>query len=157
MKLYLVQHGEAHPKEVDPERGLTERGRRETQQVSAVAARTGLTVVQIRHSGKTRARQTAELMSEALSPPSGVVAISGLAPMDDVQPIAAELAREPEPVMLVGHLPFMARLAGFLLAGDPEQAVVKFRYSAIVCLTHTEARWQVAWVLTPELAQVCGG
>jgi phosphohistidine phosphatase len=157
MKVYLVQHGEAHPKEVNPERALTERGRRETRQVAAVAARMGLEVAQIRHSGKTRARQTAELLSEALSPASGVAAVSGLAPMDDVRPIAAGLLRESEPVMLVGHLPFMARLAGFLLAGDPEQAVVKFRYSAIICLAHTEVRWQVAWLLTPEMAEVCGG
>jgi phosphohistidine phosphatase len=95
-------------------------------------------------------------LSEALSPTSGVAAVAGLAPRDDVRPIAAELLRESEPVMLVGHLPFMARLAGFLLTGDPEEAVVKFRYSAIICLAHTEARWQVVWVLTPELAQVCG-
>jgi phosphohistidine phosphatase len=54
--------------------------------------------------------------------------------------------------MLVGHLPFMARLAGKMLVGDPEQAVVKFRNAAIVCLSRVDERWQVAWILTPDMA-----
>jgi phosphohistidine phosphatase len=109
MKVYLVQHGEAKPKSVDPTRPLTERGRREAQHVAAFAERLGLEVRQIRHSGKTRAEQTAAILGEALSPPDGVAAASGLAPLDDVQSVADALAQEPQPVMLVGHLPFLAR------------------------------------------------
>ncbi len=35
MKLYLVQHAKAAPKEIDPERALTERGRQELRKVAA--------------------------------------------------------------------------------------------------------------------------
>jgi phosphohistidine phosphatase len=152
MMYYLVQHGEAEPKSVDPSRPLTGRGRRETGQVAALATRLGLEVRQIRHSGKTRAEQTAAILGETLSPPGGVVAVTGLAPMDDAGPVAAALARETGPVMLVGHLPFLARLAGLLLTGDPEHKIIQFRNSAIVCLAREEDGWLVAWILTPEMA-----
>jgi phosphohistidine phosphatase len=74
--------------------------------------------------------------------------------MDDAGPVAAALARETGPVMLVGHLPFLARLAGLLLTGDPERMVIQFRNSAIVCLAREEDGWLVAWILTPEMAGV---
>ncbi|UCC65192.1 MAG: histidine phosphatase family protein, partial [Anaerolineae bacterium] len=101
MQLYLVQHGQAHPKEIEPERSLTERGRQETRRVAALAARLDLDLYQIRHSGKTRALQTADILGQALTPSGGVVAVSGLAPKDDVRPIADALAGEPGPLMLV--------------------------------------------------------
>jgi phosphohistidine phosphatase len=154
MKVYLVQHGEAQPKDVDPTRPLTERGRQEVRRVATFAARLGLEVYQIRHSGKTRAEQTADILGESLSPPGGVVAVTGLAPLDDVQPVADGLAREQQPVMLVGHLPFMARLTGLLVTGDPDRSVVQFRNGGIVCLAYEEEKeaWLAAWVLTPQMA-----
>jgi phosphohistidine phosphatase len=154
MELYLVRHGEAIPRSMDPARPLSEQGRSEVRQVAAFAARLGLAVGQIRHSGKARAEQTAVLLAEALSPPAGLVTVSGLGPSDDVRPVAAALAAESQPVMLVGHLPFLARLTGFLLAGDAEKEVVRFHTAGMVCLVHEDGRWQVAWVLTPEMASV---
>jgi phosphohistidine phosphatase len=153
VQVYLVQHGKAHPKDANPERSLTEHGHRETERVAAAVARLGVEVNQICHSGKTRAQQTADILGAALLPTAGVVAASGLDPQDAVQPVAERLLVEPRPVMLVGHLPFLARLAGFLLTGNPEREMVQFRNSAVVCLAREGARWQVAWILTPEMAQ----
>lgn len=152
MQVYLVQHAEAKSKEVDPDRSLTDKGSHETRGVAALAARVGVEVHQIRHSGKTRARQTAEILGEALSPAAGVQAVSGLGPLDDVEPVAEELGAALRPLMLVGHLPFMERLAGQLLVGDPDQAVVQFNNAGVVCLAKEEERWQVIWVATPEIA-----
>jgi phosphohistidine phosphatase len=151
MQVYLVQHGQAVAKDADPTRPLTAQGRQEVEQVAAFAARLGLEVGQIRHSGKARAEQTAAIMGKALAPPEGVVAVSNLAPKDDVAPVAEALARESQPVMLVGHLPFLSRLAGLLVTGNPERPVVQFRNAAIICLTQAEDRWLVAWILTPEM------
>lgn len=151
MKVYLVQHAESKSKDVDPNRSLTERGRQDTEKVAALAARMGLDVHQIRHSGKTRAEQTATILGEALSPPDGVVEVSGLAPLDEVEPVADELTKAAQPVMLVGHLPFMERLAGQMLTGDPKSSVVQFHNAGIVCLTREES-WQVVWIITPEIA-----
>ncbi|MCP4538961.1 MAG: phosphohistidine phosphatase SixA [Chloroflexi bacterium] len=131
-------------------------GHRFTQRVAAFAGRLGLKVCQIRHIGKTRAEQTPAILGEALSPLDSVVAASGLAPLDDVQPVGDALAQEPQPVVFVGHLPFLARLTGFLVTGDPDRSVVRFRNGGIVCLTHEKEKetWLVSWVLTPEMSNV---
>jgi phosphohistidine phosphatase len=151
MELYLVQHGEAKSKAEDPQRPLTERGREEIQRVAAFAAKAGLEVSQIRHSGKRRAEETASILAEHLSPAEGVLAIPGLAPMDDVRPVAQALGKETAPLMLVGHLPFMDRLAGMLVTGAPNNSVVRFRMGGIVCLEGAGDDWAVKWVVRPEL------
>jgi phosphohistidine phosphatase len=151
MELYLVQHGEAKSKAEDPQRPLTERGRDEVRRVAAFAARAGLKVNQIRHSGKRRAEETASILAKHLSPAEGVLAVPGLAPMDDVRPIAQALQRETAPLMLVGHLPFMDRLAGLLVTGDPNNSAVRFRMGGIVCLEGAGDDWAAKWVIRPEL------
>jgi phosphohistidine phosphatase len=152
MNVYLVQHAEAKSKEEDPDRPLTKRGRRDVEAVAAVAARLGFQVDQIRHSGKARARQTAEVLGAALAPPHGVVAVSGLEPDGDVVPVAQALAAASEPVMLVGHLPFMERLAAQLLTGDPECTVVEFKKGGLVNLAREDDAWRVQWIVTPAVA-----
>jgi phosphohistidine phosphatase len=152
MDVYLVQHAEAKPKEVDPDRPLSERGWRDTERVAAMAARMGLYVSQIRHSGKLRAQQTAHILGEALSPRQGVVAVQGLGPRDNVEPVANDLDVISEPVMLVGHLPFIEHLIGELVVGDPDEAIVAVQNAAIVCLSQAGETWQVRWILTPQMA-----
>jgi phosphohistidine phosphatase len=152
MNVYLVQHAEAKSKDVDPERPLSERGWQDAQRVADKAARMGVAVSQVRHSGKPRAQQTADIFGAALSPPGGIVAVKGLRPLDDVEPVANDLDVAVEPVMLVGHLPFMARLVGELVVGDPDETVVAVQKAAIVCLTEVGDSWQVLWILTPEMA-----
>lgn len=152
MNVYLVQHAEAKSKDQDPDRPLTNQGRRDAEAVAGVAAKLDIEVGQIRHSGKTRARQTAEIMAEALSPSGGVAAVSGLGPLDNVQPVARDLEAADGSLMLVGHLPFMERLAGYLLTGDPERTVVDFTKAGIVNLKREEGNWQVEWIITPEVA-----
>jgi len=151
MDLYLVQHGEAKSETEDPERSLTERGRREVEQVAAWTARACLQVAQIRHSGKRRAEQTAAILAERLVPPEGMVPVSGLAPNDDVNPVAEALRAETRPLMLVGHLPFLSRLASLFLVGNLSPTIIRFRMGGIVCLAREEERWAVAWVITPGL------
>jgi phosphohistidine phosphatase SixA len=55
---------------------------------------------------------------------------------------------------LVSHLPFLARLTGLLLTGDADNGVVRLRTEGIVCLARDDDRWQVGWILTPEIAGV---
>ena len=151
MKLYLIQHGEAKSKAEDPQRPLTERGREDVARVAAFAANTGLRVRQIRHSGKRRAEETASILAEHLSPAEGVLASPGLAPKDDARPIAEVLQGEAQPVMLVGHLPFLDRLASLLVTGDADRSIVRFQKSGIVCLVREDDNWTVNWIVAPDL------
>jgi len=78
--------------------------------------------------------------------------MDGLAPADDPGKARGEIESAREPLMLVGHLPHLSRLASWLLVGDPGREILRFRNGAIVCLVKSEGAWLVQWVLTPELA-----
>ena len=152
MALYLVQHGKSLPKDQDPDQGLSEEGIKETEMIAKTAKEKGVAVSQVRHSGKTRARQTAEILAQALAPNQGVQEISGIKPMDDVAEAAANLDPS-ENVMLVGHLPFMERMTAFLVTGSIDKPIFKFQNSGIVCLDKdpdTQA-WVILWALLPKI------
>ncbi len=152
MVLFLVQHGRSLPKAVDPDKGLSEEGRKEAARIAAVAAGYGVGVSCIEHSGKTRAAQTAEIFAAALKPPSGVRQSAGLGPLDDVAAFAATLkARNRH--MLVGHLPFMERLAAYLITGRPDKGVFKFQNGGILCLEGESEGdgWVIRWALMPRI------
>jgi len=148
--LYLVQHGEAVAESIDPERPLSLLGRTVVEQVATWAAQRGVEVDQIRHSGKLRAAQTATIFAEKLGPREGVCVQAGLAPNDDVRPVAKDLAVESAALMLVGHLPFLSRLAGFLLAGEGERPLLQFRNAGLVGLVRDGEQWSISCVIPPQ-------
>jgi phosphohistidine phosphatase len=151
VRLYLIQHGEAKSEEQDPDRPLTDHGVTDVRRVVGVAAGTGSVVVErILHSGKTRARQTAAPWGEALDVP--IEEADGLAPRDDPAIWAARVAAESRDMMLVGHLPHLARLAGLLVAGDPDCPLIAFRQGGLVGLEEGPAGWSVWLVLSPAVA-----
>ncbi len=151
MRLYLVQHGEAKSEAEDPARPLTDRGIQSVERAARWASQQGLAISEIRHSGKRRAGQTAELLAQQLNPSSGMHAVTGLGPKDDVHPIAQALGTASEPVMLVGHLPFLDRLVGQLVAADADASVVRFTSAGIVCLSREGDRWRIEWAVPAEL------
>ena len=150
MRLYLVQHGRCLDEAQDPVRPLSEAGRREVASVADIARHFGLAVSRIEHSGKLRARQTAEIFDEALGPPGGVHARAGLAPRDDVVVFAREGL--PDGLMVVGHLPFLERLASLLLVDDPGRHIYRMQNAGILALERdAEGVWSIRWAVTPNL------
>lgn len=84
MTLYLVRHAEAKPEEEDPERPLSEKGWDDVRRLAGyAAAHLGITVDRVLHSGKTRARQTAEVLTGAVSPTARLEAAESLEPLAD--------------------------------------------------------------------------
>jgi phosphohistidine phosphatase len=152
MRLYLVQHGEALAKEMDPERPLSERGRSDVERLADFLRRAGIRVAHVAHSGKTRARQTAEILAAALLQGGDVESRSGIDPKDSIEPVAEEMASWSRDAMLVGHLPFMGRLASWLLWQGEHPDSVAFRPGSVVCLERgDESEWTLAWMIRPEL------
>ena len=152
MALYLVQNGRSVPKDIDPDQGLSQDGIAETRRIAGVAADYGVKISRIRHSGKTRARQTAEIFAAALNPANGTQELAGLKPLDDV--VAAAAAIDPDAnTMLIGHLPFMERITAYLVTGSADNSVFKFQNSGIVCLgkdPQTDS-WVIVWTLMPKI------
>ena len=150
MALYLVQHGKSRPKQEDPHQGLSDQGRADTERIAQVAKGYGVPVAMIQHSGKERARETAEIFAGFLAPEQGVVQVDGIKPMDDVERFAGSVDPA-ENAMVVGHLPFMEKLVGLLVAGALDNRVFRFQNSGIVCLDKDETGWFISWTLMPNI------
>ena len=150
MRLYLVQHGQAKSETEDPERPLTDQGTDEVARVAHQAVEVaGVRPARVVHSGKTRARQTAEVWAGLLG--VGVEDADGLAPNDDPRNWAGRLGRCSDDLLLVGHLPHLGHLAGLLLMGRPDAPLVRFRPGGLVGLDQVDTGW-VIWVVVPPEA-----
>ena len=152
MKLLLVQHGEAVAKEADPDRPLTDSGARDVDRLGAFLHQAGIRAERVIHSGKLRARQTAARLGEAIAP--GVaLEVSGLVNPND-NPKAFDWQSESwnRDTLVVGHLPFMAKLVAHLVAGDETRPLVDYRPGSVVCLERDgDQVWRIAWMIRPEL------
>lgn len=150
--LYLVQHGEAIAKEVDSSRPLSERGRKDVYEVAALLKRSKIQVSKVLHSGKQRAKETADILAGVLAR-GRLEVIAGLGPNDPVEPFLAGLTEQSDQLMVVGHLPFMARAVTTLLTGrDEAPYIITFRPASVVCLQGFEEHWTIAWMVGPDLA-----
>jgi phosphohistidine phosphatase len=149
MDFYLARHGEAVGELIDPTRPLTGAGWENVERVARLAAEKTQRVSVIYHSGILRAVQTAEILARHLAPLEGIQMVSGLLPDDDPSVIAAELAIATKPVMLVGHLPHLNRLASLLSRAHAERETVEFMPASLACYTREASRWKLNWMMTP--------
>jgi len=153
MHVFLVRHGEAKSKREDPERSLSEKGLADIKKEAAfIAENFNIAVKKIYHSRKTRARQTAEVLGEYLKPPEGIHEADGLEPMADIYPWVDRTYAMKENTMIVGHLPFLEKLASYLLCQDENKQTVIFETCGIVSLGRTgESKWYVRWMISPGI------
>lgn len=152
VSLYLVQHGKAFDEKVDPERKLTPEGVSETERIAKYLSGVGITVTEIIHSGKARAKQTAEILAGYLGV-SNVREVDGLNPNDDPRIWFERILRLDHDLMIVGHLPHLSRLTSLLITGNPDIKVVEFRYSGVLRLSKAESNWVINWFITPDLVR----
>lgn len=154
MKLYLVQHGEACTKDINAKRPLTTQGRADIDRLALFLKQAGVQVVRVLHSEKLRAKQTAEILASAIAP--GVeLEVSGLINPND-NPRAFDWQSEcwDKNMLVVGHLPFMAKLVSYLIAKDESCVITAYQPGSIVCLEHYgDESWQLNWMIRPELLQ----
>jgi phosphohistidine phosphatase len=124
MNLYLLRHGIAvapdYPKiQSDGERQLTPKGVRRMRKAARGLRQLEIPFATVLTSPLIRARQTAEIVCEALGLQSDLEEISGLAPESSVDHLIFSLTRfqDREHLLLVGHQPLMSDIISFLLAG----------------------------------------
>jgi phosphohistidine phosphatase len=152
--LVLVRHGRAKSTEEDPTRPLSVTGRQQAESMANWLGRLGPQVDEVWHSGKPRARQTAEILARGLDlAPARVRKVAGLAPADEVEPIAGTMEADRQSVMLVGHLPFLNKLASRLLTGDADRADLRFAEVGAVVLARNSGRWLLVALISPEMCQ----
>jgi phosphohistidine phosphatase len=152
MRIYLVQHGASVSGDIDPLRPLSDEGRADVARLAAFLRRAGIRVARILHSGKLRAGQTAEILAEGMPAAESVEQVDGLSPNDAVEPFASRYFSEDRDLMLVGHLPFMGRMAAYLTSGDPDRTIVAFVPGSIACVERDAAGdWTLCWMIRPDV------
>lgn len=154
MDIHLMQHGVATSEEEDPARPLTAAGRDAVERVAGRARELGIRADRCVHSGKLRAEQSAGILAAAMG--ASLEQRGGLGPSDPVGPIAEWLRTQAEAtpdatLAVVGHLPFLDRLASLLITGDEGAHVVHFRNAGLVALVPKTEGYAVAWILLPEM------
>jgi phosphohistidine phosphatase len=153
MKLYLVQHAQPKPKEEDQERPLSEKGQTDICKIANFLAKGAqIKLNAIMHSGKMRAKQTAEVLTQYLHPPKGIKQTDGLDPLADPLIWIERLAEINEDTMLVGHLPHLAKLSALLLCKGANEKIIDFKMGGVICLKRDESDiWSILWMIIPQI------
>ena len=151
MRLYLVRHAEAEVGVVDAERKLTDQGRADARRLADALRPMNLSVAEVWHSGYPRAAQTAEPVAEALNG-AVVKAHEGLTPFDRTRPVARIVNLHEGDLMIVGHEPFLGKLAARLVTGRASQPMLKLDKPSVVCLDDAgHGEWKVRWMLSCDV------
>ena len=154
MKLYLVRHGKAEDSvDESGERPLSQRGMADVEAQAKFLAGANVKVQQVFHSGKLRARQTAEILSALVAPGVALQKIDNITPMDDTDFLAAQLQNWDIDTMVCGHNPFMERMTARLLAGDDEENVVIVKTATVMCFERFANKWVMDWMVVPSLTR----
>jgi phosphohistidine phosphatase len=156
MKLYFFRHAEAEPGlSNDFERRLTRRGSRRTETAAQVLLALGISPAHIYTSPRIRARQTAEILADALD--MDVELEDGLDfgfNLDVVERLAEGIDEGGE-VMFVGHEPSMSDVVSDLIGGE---VVMKKGGMARVDVTFfaSPLEGELVWLIAPRVFDVLG-
>ena len=139
MRVILFRHGPAGRRDAarwpdDSERPLTKRGRERTSRAAEGLRRYLGRASRVFTSPLVRARQTAELVREAVAPDVRVEAVEMLAPGAPYREVVRWLRglESGASVVLVGHEPHLGKLAGVLLFGSPGSGLAMKKAGAML-------------------------
>ena len=151
MRLYIVQHGDSVPKEVDPDRHLSDQGRADIQRLTEWLSSHNVQIGQILHSGKTRAQETAEILRPLLKSPSQIYERAGLAPNDSPEAFLHQVRDTKKDTLVSGHMPFVARTVSQALTGAPDRQLVEFVPGSVAGIERSDgASWRLFMFARPE-------
>lgn len=152
MKLYLVQHGDACSKEIDPERPLSEQGKADVNRLAVFLRKAGIRVSRLEHSGKLRARQTAERLVNAIAPGVRPEVNSHIQADSDPAEFVQLSFMWNTDILIVSHLPFLAKLVSQLTLRNTAVLFANFTPGSAICLErNSNNQWLVNWQVRPEI------
>jgi phosphohistidine phosphatase len=134
MHLYLAHHADALDPLRDSRRPLSPRGRVQAERTAAAASIRGARPEVVWHSGKLRARQTAEAFWRACNPLAAFSATRDLQPDDPPAWIRDRLRGESRDILIAGHFPHLPRLLTLLLGGGADASATSFPLHGVVAL-----------------------
>ena len=161
MDLYILRHGIAVEPgtpgyEDDADRPLTPGGQRKLGQIADAMEALDLSFDRIISSPYVRARETAEIVAEALGADKTLELSDTLTPGGSVKRLVELLNRlEPSPksVLLVGHEPYLSGLISLLVSGKETFGVVMKKGGLCKLTTESLKHGRCAalqWLVTPK-------
>lgn len=147
-RVWLVHHGEAVGPEIDVRRPLSPRGQAAVAHLAAAAAARGTYPAVVWHSGKLRARQTAEAFWRTCNALGTFSATRDLQPDDPANWMRDRLIGEARDVLIAGHFPHLPRLLALLVSGR-DQPSTDFPLHGVVALESGDdgGSWTEQWRL----------
>ncbi len=160
-ELLIVRHGPAvntgeQGVRRDADRMLSEEGREKTRAAALGLKTLGVTPQSIATSPLVRARETAEIFAQVLGGTAPVVEQTLLAPGGSCRRLVKWINTQAHtPLMLVGHMPDVEELTGFLLTAEPSVAI-RFRKAAVCSVAWDRGplqagAGQLQWLLPPKV------
>ena len=164
MNLFILRHGlasdpgeDGQPRDLkDAERPLSPKGRQRMRHITAAMRTLQLKFDVVATSPLLRARQTAQIVTEALELRRKLVLTDNLAPAGSPQLLVEqlnELGPRAKNILLVGHEPYLSRLIALLVAGNT-MAAVDLKKGGLAKLEVEKLRYArcatLAWLLTPK-------
>ena len=120
--------------------------------MAAEAAARGARPAVVWHSGKLRAKQTAEIFWRVCNALAGCAAVRDLQPGDPPEWIRDALRHEPRDLLIVGHFPHLPGLLALML-GEGHGAAAGFPLHGVVALRTDDdgANWTEEWRLVADV------
>ena len=147
MHLFLVHHGEAVDEAIDALRPLSRAGRAKVDRLAAEAAARGARPAVVWHSGKLRARQTAQAFWTACNALAEFSATRDLQPGDPPQWLRDRLLGETRDILVAGHVPHLPRLRALLAGGNEDDFPA---HGVVALMTEDQGvTWREIWRLDP--------
>lgn len=146
MTLVLVHHGEAVGPDVDPRRPLSAAGQLEVVRLAEAAGARGVKPAVVWHSGKLRARQTAEAFWRSCNALAEFAATKDLQPDDPAGWMRDRLRGETRDILIAGHFFHLPRLLSLLLNDGGGRSFPQHGVVALVSDDEGET-WTELWRL----------
>jgi phosphohistidine phosphatase len=127
--IFILRHGKAEdagPGGSDADRRLTKKGQDEITAVAQWISRQGLVLDLIAASPLARARETAEIVANALNARERLVIWKTLGPGGNPDTVHRQISRHPDvrAILLVGHEPLLSSLISRIITGDENAGIV---------------------------------
>jgi len=162
-ELYFIRHGVAAERgdawPDDTKRPLTDDGVRRLRKTAAGLVEIGVNFDVMLTSPLVRAKQTAEILANALDPHPPIVTTDALSPGGSYAAVLDDLAKQARRrrIALVGHEPGIGALAARLIGS---RHALEFKKGAIACIDVAAlpptGAGSLQWFLTPRLLRKLG-
>jgi glutathione peroxidase len=144
-RVFLIHHADALGPAVDSLRPLSSKGLAQADWLAGQARAAGCAPAAIWHSGKLRARQTAEAFLRVCAPFADFRMVRGLRSDDPPEWMRDEIAADTRDVLLAGHMPHIARLLQLLAPGVNQMPT----HGGVALEATPENRWAEVWRAVP--------